>query len=84
MESHTCQVDDLVVLHSRLRETSELQATFSLQAVGVCLVAEGGDTVLDKFVRVLQRYTLLDVHLRGVARLDCWGLERDERGVAVW
>ena len=27
---------------------------------------------------------MLDVHFRGVAGLDCWGLERDERGVAVW
>lgn len=77
-------MDNLVVLHSRLRETSELQATFSLQAVGVCLVAEGGDTVLDKFFGVLQRHTLLDMNLRGVARLYCWGLKRHERDVAVW
>jgi len=81
---HTCQVDNLVVLHGGLRKTSELQATFSLQAVGICLVTEGGDTVLDKFFGVLQRYTLFDVHLCGVARLNCWGLKRDERSVAIW
>jgi hypothetical protein len=77
-------VDNLVVLHGGLRKTSELQATFSLQAVGICLVTERGDTVLDKLFGVLQRYTLLDVHLCGVARLDCWGLKCDERGIAVW
>lgn len=84
MNSHTCQVDNLVVFHGGLRKTSELQATFSLQAVGICLVTEGGDTVLDEFFGVLQRYALLDVYLRGVARLYCRGLKGDERGIAVW
>ena len=77
-------MDNLVVLHGGFRKTSELQATFSLQAVGICIVTEGGDTVLDKFFRVLQRYTLLDVHLRGIARLDRRNLKRDKRGIAVW
>jgi hypothetical protein len=84
VKSHTCQMDNLVVFHSGLRKASELQATFSLQAVGICLVAEGGDTVLDKFFGILQRYALLDMHLRGVARLDCRDLKRDERDIAVW
>lgn len=84
MNSHTCQVDNLVVFHGGLRQTSELQATFSLQAVGICLVTEGGDTVLDEFFGVLQRYALLDVYLRGVAGLYCWRLKGDERGIAVW
>lgn len=68
-------MNNLIVLHSGLRETSELQTTFSLKAVGICLLLEGGDTVLEKFFGVLQRHTLLDVHLRGVARLKCWGLK---------
>jgi hypothetical protein len=84
VRSHTCQVDNLVVLHSGLRKTSELQATFSLQAVGICLITERGDTVLDELFGVLQRYTLLDVHLCGIARLDGRGLKCDERGIAVW
>lgn len=77
-------MDILIVLYSSLRETSELQATFPSQAVGIRIFFEGGDTVLDKFFGMLHRYTLLDVHLRRVARLECWGLKRDERGVAVW
>lgn len=77
-------MDNLIVLHSGLRETSELQATLSLQAVGIRILFEGGDTVFDKFFGMLHRCTLLDVHLGGVARLECWGLKRDERGIAVW
>ena len=77
-------MNNLIVLDSGLRKTSELQATFSLQAVGICLVTEGGDTVLGEFFGVLQRYALLDVYLRGVAGLYRWGLKGDERGIAVW
>lgn len=84
VRSHTCQVDNLIILHSGFRKTSELQTTFSLQAVGICLATEGGETILDELFGVLQWHTLIDVHLSGVARLECWGLKRYERGIAVW
>lgn len=77
-------MDILIVLYSSLRETSELQAAFALQAVGIRILFESSDAVLDEFFGMLHRYTLLDVHLGGVARLECWGLKRDERGIAVW
>lgn len=67
MRLHTCQVDNLIILHSGLRKASKLQATLPLQAVGICLATEGGETIIDKFFGVLQRYALVDVHLRGVA-----------------
>lgn len=68
-------MNNLIVLDSGLRKTTELQATFSLQAVGIGLATEGGETVLDKFFGILQRYTLVDVHLCRGARLECWGLK---------
>ena len=81
--SHTCQMDYLVIFHSGLWKPSKLQAALSFQVVGIRFVAKSSNAIFDKFIRIVQRDSLVDVHLCGVSRLDSWSVKRDESDFAL-